>query len=331
MTELIYNHQLYKNFQPGQSIIIDLEKTYTQQIVNRCKPTDLFVNSIWFEYDDEMIRLLDKNPTRAIIYSGMDWHDYGYRKNVHLKLKEKVNDIVYVGNTGGEGYFSFWLFFVKSYFDSFYRPTPKSYNINKLFMCLNRKRHEHRVHIVNSIFENNLHSYGYVTLGGDHVYNIAPITLPDDIINVDGDKTVGNNVEGITNDISSLGNLKYWDDHLINIVTETTVNTDTFITEKTWKPISGLKPFMILGDPKIYDYLKEYGIDTFDDLFGTGYTAGNWQDRSNWIIENLKKYTDVNYNKLYESILPRLVLNRDKMQEIFTKNKHKFNSILQSL
>lgn len=331
MTELVYNHQLYKNFKPGQSIIIDLEKTYTQQLINRCNPDDLFVNSIWFEYDDEMIQLLDKKPARAIVYSGMDWHDYGYRKNVHLKLKEKVDNLIYVGNTGGSGYFSFWLFFVESYSESFYRPTPKSYNFNKLFMCLNRKRHEHRVSIVENIFKNNLQNYGYVTLGGDPANNIPPLVLSKDITNVYGDKTVGNNIEGITNDISSLGNLEYWDDHLINIVTETTVNTDTFITEKTWKPILGLKPFMILGDPKIYHYLKQYGIDTFDDLFGTGYTAGNWQDRSEWIIENIKKYINTDYNKIYESILPRLISNRDKMREIFIKNKHNFNSILQSL
>ena len=47
MTELIYNHKLYNNFKPGQSVIIDRERRYLNELTEACYPTDIFINSIW--------------------------------------------------------------------------------------------------------------------------------------------------------------------------------------------------------------------------------------------------------------------------------------------
>ena len=331
MTNLVYHNQLYRNFTPGGSIIVDLEKHYISQLISACKPTDLFVNSIWFEYDEQMVDLLKSKPSRIVVYSGMDWHDTGYRKHVHDKLHEHCDNVIYVGNTDGQYYFSFWLFFIKTYYNNFYTTTPENLKIDKLFMCLNRKRHDHRVQLVEQIFNEKLDQFGYVTLGGDLHSNLPPITLENDIVNTEGDKTAGDSKEGITNDISSLGNKLYWNNHLINIVTETTIHSSTFISEKTWKPILGLKPFMILGDEKIYSYLKQYGIDTFDDIFGTGYGSKNWIDRKNWIVENLHKFKDVNYNQIYTQLLPRLIRNRDLVKEIIKSNTNTYTKILETL
>lgn len=331
MTNLQYTHQFYNNFQKGESVILDRERRYIAEIVANCKPTDLFVNSIWFENDTQLQELLNQNPTRAVIYSGMDWHDNGYRRDVHDYIKSKVKDVKYIGNTDGSGYFSFWLFFVEDYYNDFFKNTPDEPKINKLYMCLNRKRHEHRVKLVSELTSKELLEYGHTSLGGDPENNIKPLTLPNDIKFSPGDSAAGNRKEGIPNDITSTGADEYWNDHLINIVTETTVTSETFISEKTWKPILGLKPFMILGDHKLYSYLKDYGIDTFDDIFGTGYNEPSWNDRLDWIVSTLTSLKDSNYTQLYTKLLPRLVTNRDRVQEIFKINKQRYNTVLGNL
>ena len=329
MTDLVYYSKLYKGYNNGSGLINPIDQNLHVQLINACNPKYLFINSTWMEFDEDMIRLLDQQPEKIIVYSGMDWHDVHYRKNVHEKLQESGKQIIYIGNTGGEGYFSFWLFFIEKYIEKFTIESPREINIDKLFMCLNRKRHGHRVELVEKLLGNKLEEVGLVSLGGDS--DTPPLLLNEDITYSAGDSSASANFEGILNDIDSFGLTSNWNRHLINIVTETICSTDTFISEKTWKPILGLKPFMILGDNKIYSYLKEYGIDTFDDIFGTGYEIPYYKDRINWIIDNLNRYRNINYNQFYIDLLPRLEANRNRMQEIFKINKTKYENVLKTL
>lgn len=64
----------------------------------------------------------------------------------------------------------------------------------------------------------------------------------------------------------------------LNIVTETyAVNRDvTFLTEKTFKPILYMQPFVVIGTVGILEYLKSLGFETF----------GCWIDESYDGIEN---------------------------------------------
>ena len=250
MTDLVYHSKYYKGYNNGKGLINSLEQPIVESIISSCRPDDLFINSTWLEDDEELNFLLLQNPKRIVVYSGMDWHDTGYRKLVHDKLIKTGKELLYIGNTDGKYYFSFWLFFIEKYLQNFYKEPTAEIPIDKLFMCLNRKRHEHRVMLVDLIFENNLDKQGLVSLGGNK--DILPTIIPNDITQSEGDSSAALNHEGIVNDINSLGNLSNWNRHLINVVTETTVGSSTFISEKTWKPILGLKPFMILGDYKIY-------------------------------------------------------------------------------
>ena len=52
----------------------------------------------------------------------------------------------------------------------------------------------------------------------------------------------------------------------INFVTESTVIPKLFITEKTWKPIASGQLFLVFGSLGIINYLREQGVDTFDDI-----------------------------------------------------------------
>jgi hypothetical protein len=328
MTELIYHSLIYKNYVKSKSIINDLELRYIKEIISFCSPTDLFVNSIWGEVDNNLIELIKQKPSRAIVYSGMDWENTVCKKDFHEFINKHIKNTLYIGNSEGIGYFSFWLFFIEKYYKSYPIEQIELNNPKYLYMCLNRKRHPHRVKLVERLKEENLLRYGLVSLGGDREKNIPQLDLDIDIKTTDGNKATNFGSGDIPNDISSIGDLTNWNSTLINVVTETTTHTHTFISEKTWKPIIGLRPFMIVGDYKIYSYLKDYGIDTFDDVFGTGYEHPWVHRRIEWVISNLKKYSNTNLIDLYKDLYPRLVKNKLQLQEIFKINSSKYQKVI---
>ncbi len=328
MTNLIYNSSIYRRYLEQDNIIKNLELEYLKELSNTCFPTDLFINSTWGEVDNTLIELINQKPTRAIVYSGMDWENTKCRREFHHYLNKNIENVVYIGNSEGIGYFSYWLFFIKKYFPYYPIGQIELKNPEYLYMCLNRKRHSHRVKLVERLKEEGILKYGIVSLGGDPEENIPQLNLNVDVIEPYWTNTSKFKTGDIPNDISTIGNLNNWNKSLINIVTETTTHTETFISEKTWKPIIGLRPFMIVGDNKIYNYLKEYGIDTFDDIFGTGYEDPIVENRIEWVINNLKKYSNTNLVEMYKQLYPRLVKNKLQMQQIFKVNDSMYQEVI---
>lgn len=328
MTELVYHSSLYRNYLKGKNIINDLELEYIKELTSFCSPTDLFINSIWGEVDSTLIELIKQKPSRAIVYSGMDWENTECKKDFHNFINKHFKNILYIGNSDGEGYFSFWLFFIEKYFAPYPTEQVEFKNPEHLYMCLNRKRHSHRIELVDRLKEESLLKYGLVSLGGDSEKNIPQFNLNLDINDTKGNVATDYKPGDIPNDISSIGDLTNWNNTLINVVTETTTHTHTFISEKTWKPIIGLRPFMIVGDYKIYSYLKDYGIDTFDDIFGTGYEHPWVHKRIEWVISNLKKYSNTNLIDLYKDLYPRLIKNKLQLQKIFKINSFKYQKVI---
>ena len=165
--------------------------------------------------------------------------------------------------------------------------------------------------------------------------NLGIVNVPDkrldsinDIVNSEGDDATTPNV--ITNDISSYGHMQNWQQHFLNVVTETVVHTDVFISEKTIKPIAGGRPFIILGDDTIYQKLQTWGIDTFDDLFGTGYNLQWYEQRADWIREvlsNLIHPPPPDLQKLYKSLIPRLKNNQERLKEAQIQNEHMIKKV----
>lgn len=301
--------------------IIGLHDKKIKKILQfQMNPDDLFINTTWIEYDKDLKNLLKQKSKRVFCYSGPDWENTICRSKVHKNLK-KFNPI-YIGNSLGKYYFSFWLDFALEYH-------KKYINFNtfdiaddlKHFMCLNRKPHQHRVELVDSI--KHLIKYGYVSLGSN-----PPIILKNDIINHEGDLAAGGTLK-ITNDITGLGHKENWNRHFLNVVTETTIHTDVFLSEKIFKPILGKRPFIVLGDSNVYQVLKNWGFDTFDDLFGEGYN-GKWHtDRITWIsdvLENLVK--EKNLKTWLYSLKPRLDYNYNQFFKVALDNRKNMLTLL---
>ena len=76
----------------------------------------------------------------------------------------------------------------------------------------------------------------------------------------------------------------------VNLVTETTVIPNVFVTEKTWKPIASGQLFLIIGNCGIVDHLRDVGVDVYDDILDHKYydAEPDWQSR----IQKVHKLLD---------------------------------------
>lgn len=283
---------------------------------------DIFINTTWIRIDHDLKKLTETISDRTICYSGADWENTECRKKENDFINKNFNNVIRIGNTRGKYYFSFWLDFV--FYNLKKYQSFDFYNLAediKPFMCLNRKPHTHRVKLVESI--NHLSRYGYISLGSN-----PPMLLKGDVVNKEGDDATTPDCP-ITNDITTLGNPEFWNSHFLNVVSETTIHSDVFISEKTLKPIIGKRPFIILGDNNVYDVLHEWGIDTFDDLFGNGYKNLYYDDRIKWITENLENICkEKSLNKLLIKLKPRLEQNFQQILIAGEKNRKKLRSLL---
>lgn len=300
------------------NIIGEHDKKVKSAIQKNLTSDCIFINTTWLEIDNE-IKSLPKSKT-AILYSGPDWENTVCRADQNNYIDKKFKSVVRIGNTYGDNYFSFWLDFVLEHLDSYTNFDPYNFEIEKTFMCLNRKPHSHRVELIDKI--ERFISDGHVSLGID-----PPIQLDKDVVNKTGDNAVVGEL-GITNDITSLGHEDNWNSHFLNIVSETTIHTNVFLSEKVFKPIIGRRPFMILGDNRIYDVLHSWGIDTFDDILGTGYNGLYHTDRIHWIADTIKRFRRMeDLNTLLNTLQPRLESNFLNLIKAAKGNRQKYEHL----
>lgn len=193
----------------------------------------------------------------------------------------------------------FWLLYVNKFFkfNSIENLQPREFT--NLFLCYQRKPSIHRANLCRKLRGLK----GFITYGGTN-YNEVP------------------------NDISSVGDSRVWNTSLLNIVSETEYdpNYKVFLSEKTFKPIVGHRPFLIYGDIRTTEYLHELGFKTFEKYFG--YTADNYKDQATQlssIISNINNpqevyqdlIEDLRFNYLhFPKVVNRVYENIKKLKEV---------------
>jgi len=132
---------------------------------------------------------------------------------------------------------------------------------------LNRKPHWHRVRLYQQLESAGILEQGIVSLGGE---GGQPVKL----LNVDQGESdaapnPGPEQYGISNDIFSLGHSSNWKRHFLNAVTETVfdINSNIFVSEKIFKPILGMKPFLIYDSDGAVSWLEHRGFVSYVDDF----------------------------------------------------------------
>ena len=98
-------------------------------------------------------------------------------------------------------------------------------------------------------------------------------------------------------------NPMWYDDTCFGVVVES-FNGQTlipevpvFVTEKTFKPIAGHQPFMIIGGAGILAYLRSQGFETYDNIFDETYdTETNFDKKLDIIVGNIERYVKEPYS-----------------------------------
>jgi hypothetical protein len=183
----------------------------------------------------------------------------------------------------------------------------------KDFLLLTRHWKKHRIFLLNKLhrlgLENNLVSWekSYYNekiiedlLKNDPNYEFAKI-LKEKSNYVDVDDLI--NVLGINNE-----NKKIYTDTFLSIVAETIFYKEDlnfpsgYLSEKIWKPIGHLQPFILAGPANSLKYIKErYGFKTFHPLIDETYDLEYDDDLRLRMIENeMEKFSKKSLNDKIE-------------------------------
>jgi len=212
--------------------------------------------------------------------------------------------------------FQFWALAANRFFTKYSRKDLELQNTKHYFLCYNRKPHEHRVELYNKLKNKNLLRKGIFTLGDENHKKSISFDKNSYSGMMDAFKVNPNASYAIPNDLMSLGNMKIWNTSFLNIVTETNYQTGgmPFLTEKTFKPIIGMRPFLILGPNGTVDWLHNNGFKTFNRDFKL-----SGQDLSiDDIVKAIKEAPIKNMNK---KLLKKLNHNRRRFFEFCSEEE----------
>lgn len=97
----------------------------------------------------------------------------------------------------------------------------------------------------------------------------------------------------------------------VNLVTETTVSNITpMLSEKTFKPIAAGQLFILVASPGSIEFLRNIGIDTFDDIIDHSYDQEeDFRLRILKVVNELDRLMRLDLDKIYVDIKNRLYQN----------------------
>ena len=212
--------------------------------------------------------------------------------------------------------FCFWLLAVDRFFLNYSVEDVEPQVFKNKFLCYQRKPSIKRIYL----FEQLTNKPGIVTIGNKEFHDVNS-KIPHHA----GLTEVGNDHKlHVDNDIWSLGNIDIWNSSFLNIVSETEQFIDDvlFVSEKIFKPIIGLRPFICFGNPRVSEYLRSMGFEIFDEEFNYAPTD-NWQDNANQIVEIVNNI-DTN---IYNTLMPKLLHNKNWLTQAAKLEWKKVNDL----
>ena len=227
----------------------------------------------------------------------------------------------------------------------------------KKALILNRRLRYHRLYLLSNLIYDDLLKDTLVSFDMDMVVNVEFLNsighlkdqnrfITDEVF---FNKTIAGykkleEIQKITLDYNKLSNViglgyetkELYERTYFSIVTETLFDDDEwFISEKTYKPIIQLHPFVIVGSPYTLKYLKSYGFKTFDKWWDESYdNIENSNDRMLAVyntIETLIKLPKNKWNTIYNEITEVLIHNKNIMLGLSENNITTQLSVLNNL
>lgn len=302
---------------------------------------NLVLSTTWFDDDgrqpliDDWIQQDERNKVIIMLLFDPDW----------WPLKSEYFNHPRIFNINPNDYV-FWLVNTNKHFIKYTKEDVCPKNFSNNFLCYQRKAYSPRVALYNKLKDKT----GIVTLGSIQYEfnNIDDIPYHSGFEDIGGvtkvfnenlnryeyhtppDVVADNKICVIPNDIYSLGNLHVWNTSFLNIVSETIVPTfdqnKSFLSEKPFKPILGMRPFIMYGHPNNIAKLKELGFETFDEDFG--YIMGDNYDSQVLAISEVVDNID-NPELLYKKLLPKITHNFENFKLIAEKEEEKLELLVE--
>jgi hypothetical protein len=231
----------------------------------------MFINPTWLHENDIGASIRDARPDFIICHNFVD----PAVPKIFDAVEQSGIPHIMIGNAD-QFRLDFWAMVCDLYFQNYEEQDLEVEPSARKYICLNRKPHPHRVALVDALYNAGLQQQGFISLGlpGDGAITIDETFadeqgIRDEYGNLGVDETFVS--RKIRNDIFSVGSLQVWNNSLLCLVTETEFANaypeNFFTSEKTFKPIIGMRPFFIYGQAPLRQYLKDSGFDIFDDVF----------------------------------------------------------------
>ena len=257
----------------------------------------MFINPTWLHETDIANDIKQTDPDFIICHNFAD----PSVPKIFDAVQQSGVPYVIIGYSA-QCFLDFWAMLCDLHFQNYEEHDVQLEPTARKFICLNRKPHPHRVNLVNRLIP--IREQGYISLGlpGD-----SAIVLDTEFSEEQGIKDEygslgidGQVTQRIRNDIFSVGDLTIWKNSYLCLVTETEFTNaypeNFFISEKTWKPIIGMRPFFVYGQAPMRQHLKDSGFDIFEDIFDytlVDNTAGDWMRQQQYADVAIKAINSV--------------------------------------
>lgn len=294
-----------------------IEKLKQEILATSAYESNLIINLTWLEPNDpNVIPWLNRNaiPKSTKLYvvglvDGMHW--FTQTKTFH-DLQEMKSIMEFIGFSPNN-----WRSFIPSLMNQ--------YSVEELaldndptyaYLAYNRKSRPHRYTITKLLIDNNLIDRGYITFQKGNFDIIDQRTGETDQHLHTSDLRYSR-----PEDLFTLGNMDIWKKTYSVLVSETEATDPWQLSEKTWKPILGLRPFVHNGNEQLYKVLHKLNLYTPADLFKN--TRLNNSDPIT-LIEHFKWLNQKSPKELYELYCDQYFMlkhNRNIFLELASKEK----------
>lgn len=268
---------------------------------------DLKIEKGYVEYNNDSEELLKAYKLKKVFpMSYFEWSLENYLKHRWSKIKLRDNE--YVNKIESANY-----------------ERPKD------FLSYNGNFRPHRLAMVSELLRNKLCDNSLISFSGGYYTTLEScLSGANDLLSFDGrhylQKYVVNwkptildyNKSIRMNYVNQIQKQHYLSTYY-SVIAETEYSSKSvFLTEKTFKAIKSLHPFLIYGNPGTLKMLKELGYETFPEMFCEDYD--NEEDhklRLSMIIAEVKKFNNLSTNEKaskLRSVREKMLHNREHLE-----------------
>jgi hypothetical protein len=242
----------------------EILRTYLRPFAEDSSST-VIINNTWYSdwaHAQTVESLKENRPDRIVLVAMID------AANCHAdRFQEFADDIRSVGYYAGPDEIDFWALAVKRWIRIPDGDLLDHGTVDTAFMCLNRKPHWHRQRLYDAIVAAGIVDQGLVSMGARIDGELAQRSLPQDtgVSDLNLNPNPGVEQTGIVNDIMSLGHPDNWRRIFLDVITETQFNLrrTRFVSEKIYKPIMGMRPFLVHARDGAVPWLTQRGFEPY--------------------------------------------------------------------